>query len=209
MTGAPPIHGDQIPSFLDAAMFMNASASAGYALPHGWFEFGSPKASQLVIYTPVYARVWSEFGCTLRGAGAPAFFSFGKPFADGTAQYATLGGNCVDRRAAPVAVAGGETTTATWSFSLLDEGTLPPENPFPTLNLTLPPALANLSAATQLFAAVHNQFMGWIFGNNPASVPCLQVHYAGSLLDTCDSCARVSETRRAGNGVFLVDSGDV
>jgi hypothetical protein len=175
MTGAAPIYGDQIPSFLDTDMYMNASASAGFVLPRGWYEFGSPNAAQLVVYTPVYARVWSEFTAARGGAAVPAYFSFAKPFADGTAVYASLGGNAVDRRAAPRTPAVGESQQLTWAFTRLEDGARAPEDPFPRLNITLPPALANLSAATQLFALVHNQFMGYIFGNNPASVPCLQV----------------------------------
>jgi len=215
MTGAPPIHGYQIPSFLDSEMFMRGTG--GFPLPGSFYEFGSNTTSQLVVFTPVFARVWSELDATRNGEGAPAYFSFAKPFADGTATHASLGGNLVDRRAGSTPASPGDAQTAEWRLTLVDDGAAPPANPFPTLNLTLPPALANVSAATQLFANVHNQFMGcaqagldasyhdalrtrrvsipaaislhaapalrtpcarrlrsFIFGNNPASVPCLQ-----------------------------------
>jgi hypothetical protein len=65
MTGAPPIHGYQIPGFIDPAMFMNGTA--GFPLQDGFFEFLSPTQAQLLVFTPVYVPMGGNScvaGCT-------------------------------------------------------------------------------------------------------------------------------------------------
>lgn len=47
-------------------------------------------------------------------------------------------------------------------------------SPYAVLNLTLPSGLEELQEATQLFSRVQHMWMGWMFGNNPASSPVLQ-----------------------------------
>lgn len=180
MTGAPPIHGYQIPGFIDPRMFMNGSA--GFPLfatsnpelnPIQFYEFLSPTTEQLLVFTPVYARIWTAATLSsTENTSLPIFWSFAKPFADGTAVHVTLGSQFVDRRSGGLKQQRGSTSLRTWSLTML-EGTAPVES-FPSLNLTLPPTWVNLSIASDLFAHVHSQFMGWVFGNNPASVPCLQ-----------------------------------
>ena len=48
-------------------------------------------------------------------------------------------------------------------------------SPFPALNFSLPPSPTNdnFTALLLQFGSVQNQFNGFLFGNNPASVPCL------------------------------------
>lgn len=111
MTGAAPIHGYQIPSFVNPAMFMDTAASAGFPLYGSsgthFYEFLVPSkqqvrrfkhvnrvsylampAVQLITLTPVVAHLWSEASSSVDGG---PFLSFAKPFADGTAVLATLG----------------------------------------------------------------------------------------------------------------------
>ena len=188
MTGAAPIHGYQIPSFTDPLMFMNGSA--GFALfdPQGehLYEFLSPQTQQQLVFTPALAFVMFSASCdcdVLDGdarASSPIFFSFAKPFADGTAVHASLGVQTVNRSSLPPPPRPPSSYQSI-SISLLMQSSStashtpsPAPTGSPQLNLTLPASLSHLLDATHTFVSVHNQFMGWIFGNNPASVPCLQ-----------------------------------
>ncbi len=187
MTGAAPIHGFQIPSFIDPLMFMNGSTGFELFDPQGvhLYEFLSPQTQQQLAFTPALAYVLLSASCssdTFHGdtpSSPPIFFSFAKPFADGTAVHASLGAQIINRSLPPPPPRPSSSfQTISVSLSMNDVSTdplTPSRAPaLSQLNLKLPPNLSDLLNATQTFVAVHNQFMGWIFGNNPASVPCLQ-----------------------------------
>ena len=171
--GFPPIHGNQIPSWLDIAMRFNESAAAGFALGEGQFEFLSAPA-QTVKWAPTGALM--SFAGTAAGAGAAsdAAFSFAKPAMDGTSHVVTLGLQAAAGRAegAPVSVPAGAALQRGFSLTMLPEGS---GTSFPQLNFTMPAGASNDKFAGLLreFASVQNMFEGFFFGNNPASVSCL------------------------------------
>lgn len=171
--GYPPIHGNQIPSWLDTGMRFNESAGAGFALGEGQYEFLSGP-SQTVKWAPTGALMAYTGVATATGAAAPALtpaFSYAKPAMDGTSRTVSLGVQAVGGRADGSAVALPTGATLTRSFSL---AILPPEAPsnFPTLNFTLP-SNPKFEGLLREFASVQNMFEGFFFGNNPASVVCL------------------------------------
>ena len=99
-TGAPPIHGNQIPSYLDVNTAFNASSGGGFDLlsPGGCFEFLSGAGGwQLVKWAPTDALMNVSYTSVVDGAPQPVWFTFAKPFADGTAQDVSLGGQAIDR----------------------------------------------------------------------------------------------------------------
>jgi hypothetical protein len=76
-----------------------------------------------------------------------------------------VGAETVDRRGGAVLRTRGYTQTQLWTLKLAPHaGTAP-------LRLDLPDRFLNEQARS--LAAVKNSWMGWMFGNNPASVPCL------------------------------------
>ena len=175
--GAPPIHGSQIPSWLDLAMRFNESAGAGYALGEGQYEYLSG-AAQVVKWAPTNARM-AYAGEAAGSAGYAPAFSYAKPAMDGTAEVVTLGvqGLSGAREAgAGVALAPGAVLQRGFSLTLLpEEEGGGGEGGFPSLNFTLPPSPDNdrFAALLREFASVQNMFAGTFAGNNPASVVCL------------------------------------
>ena len=175
--GHPPIHGNQIPSWLDLAMRFNESAGAGFALGEGQFEFLSGPA-QTVKWAPTGALMAFAAGAAGAQGYAPAF-SFAKPAMDGTSRVVTLGvqGLSGAREAgAAVALAPGAVLQRAFSLTLLPQpagtGVQPGPGGFPALNFTLP-GNGKFEGLLREFASVQNMFEGFFFGNNPASVVCL------------------------------------
>lgn len=169
--GSPPIHGNQIPSWLDTEMRFNETAGAGFALGDGQFEFLSAPA-QTVKWAPTGAV--QKFAAAAAGAsGDGAAFSFAKPAMDGTSHTVTLGVQAVGARAAgaPAALPAGAVLTRSFSLTALPDGA----GNFPSLNFTLPASPGNdrFAALVREFASIQNMFEGFLMGNNPASVVCL------------------------------------
>ena len=169
--GHPPIHGNQIPSWLDTAMRFNESAGAGFALGDGQYEFLSASA-QTVKWAPTGALMAFE-GLATGGAGQPGF-SYAKPAMDGTSRTVSLGVQAVAGRAEgqPAALQAGASLQRAFTLAMLPPTAL---GNFPQLNFTMPPSPSNDKFAGLLreFASVQNMFEGFFFGNNPASVVCL------------------------------------
>jgi len=173
-TGGQPLHAQQIPGFVDLAMFFNDSSAGGFDIGNSEFEFLSPTTRQLVRFTPTGALFAVEGAASVGGAPAPALFSFAKPFGDGTA-WCSLGFEIIDPRAgARPALAAGTLATIAVTFHLL-ETDVPTAGPgasnFPSLSVSLP----NTTLQTSMNVLFNTQYslMGWLMGNNPASVPCL------------------------------------
>lgn len=178
--GVPPVYGSQIPGYLNEEMFLNESTGAGFiahgsSSPQRFYEFLTPLpvsgVGQLLKFEPsnipfnVSASVYRP-----ATPSAPVFFSFAKPYQDGTSQTLSFGVQSIDRRSGGgVAVTAGDVQVSTLTLQRLsaDDATLG----LPTLNLTLPNA--TLQELIAQFVSVQNMWNGWIFGNNPASVPCL------------------------------------
>ena len=173
-TGGLPIHSEQIPGFVDLDVFVNATSTGGFDLGNGEFEFLSPNSRQFVRFTPTGALFIVEGAATMGGAPLPALFSFAKPFADGTAPC-SIGFETIDPRVGSrAAPAPGTMQTIEITFNLvetdipLDGGGL---GPFPRMDV----ALSNASLQGQMVQLLGAQYqlLGFIMGNNPASVPCL------------------------------------
>ena len=173
-TGGLPLHAQQIPGFVDLSMFFNDTSAAGFDIGNGEFEFLSSASRQLVRFTPTGALFVVEGAAMLGGVPAPALFSFAKPFGDGTA-WCSLGFEAIDPRVgARPALAAGTVETLSVTFHLL-ETDVPTAGPgksnFPALSVALPNA--TLLASMNVLFNTQYQLMGWMVGNNPASVPCL------------------------------------
>ena len=173
-TGGLPLHSQQIPGFVDLAMFFNASTAGGFDIGNSEFEFLAPASRELVRFTPTGALFVVEGAATVGGAPAPALFSFAKPFADGTA-WCSVGFEVIDPRAGTrPPLAAGEVQTLTITFHLV-ETDVPAAGPgvsnLPSLSVTLPNA--TLAAQMNVLFNTQYQLMGYMMGNNPASVPCL------------------------------------
>jgi hypothetical protein len=173
-TGGLPIHSEQIPGFVDLALFYNQTSAGGFDIGNSEFEFLSPASSELVRFTPTGALFRIDGTATVGGEASPVLFSFAKPFADGTA-WCSIGFETIDPRAgARQALTAGTAQRLTVTFHLI-ETDVPTKGPgagsFPALSVSLPNATLN----TQMNVLFNTQYqlMGWIMGNNPASVPCL------------------------------------
>jgi len=148
----------QIPGFLDIGVLLEGAKM--FPLHVGGteqYEALSTQRRQVIRFSPS--------GLTLESTLETGLFSFAKPFADGTSAYVVLGSETVDR------TRGMETRTAAarqrqrWTLRIPETENLP-------FLLELPDQF--LASESRSFATVHNQWMGWLFGNNPASVPVLQ-----------------------------------
>jgi hypothetical protein len=137
-TGAPPIYGYQIPSWLDpAGAFLNETASgAGFALPlpdggATWYEYGSVNATQLTRWAPIDVHAVLGFDAQVQppllgpcADARGAFFSSAKAPADGTASLMSVGGQTVDRRAsAPCSLPAGTTEVTQLWLDVVYNGT--------------------------------------------------------------------------------------
>ena len=176
-TGGLPIHSQQIPSFVDLDMFLNETSTGGFDTGNAFYEYLSPNPRQYVRFTPSGALFIVEGSAELNGAPLPALWSFSKPFGDGTADC-NIGFESIDPRAGgrgrPWLPVGA---TQTLRMVLHQVETDVPTGggrgagPFPRLSVALPNA--TLDAAMNTLFNTQYQLLGWLMGNNPASVPCL------------------------------------
>ncbi len=146
----------EIPGFLDTEMRLDGIKGFPVEVSAQWYEVVSPRREESIHFAPsnLKAKVRLTSG----------FFSYAKAVADGTASAVTLGAESVDRTGPGKAYEPGAVEKQEWSFA-------PDPIDGSALDVQLPDRFLN----TQLisFAGVYNQWMGWIFGNNPASTPCL------------------------------------
>jgi hypothetical protein len=146
----------EIPGFLDDQMKLDGIKGFPVDVKAQWYEVISSRREQNIHFAP------SNLNAKIRLSTGG--FNYAKAVADGTASAVTLGAESVNRLHASEPRSRGQVQTQDWSFSLTpvsDGG----------LDVHLPDADLN----TQLisFAGVYNQWLGWIYGNNPASTPCL------------------------------------
>jgi hypothetical protein len=172
-TGGLPIHSQQIPSYIDLDMFLNTSSTGGFSIKNSAFEYLSPNSRQTVRFSPTGALFVFEAEAKYNSNSIPLFWSFAKPFADGTT-WCNIGYESVDPRSLPRTVAVGDVQTLSMTMNLVaTEVPVPSDviDPFPAIDAFIP----NSTLASQIatLTAVQYQLNGWIFGNNPASVPCL------------------------------------
>lgn len=172
---------NQCPSFVDITMFMNETSAGGFPYfadnnPNGiaWFEFLSTRLNQQIHLSPsnlafnISVSSCDQFGKCNDGV----FFEFGKPPADGTSGVVSIGLQGVDPRNGPAQRSFGQESIIKIKLDFVRNGEVKPTQ---TLDLTLKFAnQSTLSQQIQDFVSIQNMFMGWIFGNNPASIPALQ-----------------------------------
>lgn len=152
----------EIPGFLDTSMRLAGSAGYPLGVPEReWYECLSDRQQQEIAFAPS--------GVALSSRIETGLFSVAKVCSDGTAPAISFGAQTVDPRSAPAFRSRGFVQKQTWNLKML------PQPGASQLQLSLSDPF--LTGAGKSFAAVHNQWMGWIFGNNPASTPCL--HEAG------------------------------
>jgi Glycosyl-hydrolase family 116, catalytic region len=148
----------QIPGFLDTGMVLDgAKMFPLHSLGAAQYEALSDRRAQTIRLAPS--------GLALESKLESGLFSYAKPFSDGTSPVVAIGAECVDRARGPEARQAGTRQTQVWTLRL----SRTPETLF---ELEIPDRL--LAEQSRSFAAVHDQWMGWLFGNNPASVPVLQ-----------------------------------
>lgn len=178
-SGESPLAGAQVPSVLD--LDMRTNGSRGFALPAGgsarrWYEVLSEAGGGRVLDV-VLAPSRLTLRSTMGGDAVDnaTLFSMARPPSDGTTVIA-LGREGVGRLGpavgadGAVARAAGETHRFTWELDLLGPDVAAPTAPFV---LELGTAEAPRAAAAGALARQYNMWLGWIYGNNPASVPCL------------------------------------
>jgi hypothetical protein len=121
-TGGTPIHGHQIPSFVDRERFVNRSSTGGFGLgtteadhvlPTTAYEYLSPRSRQHVQFSPTGAMFVVDGAATLAGAPRSLLWSFARPFADGTS-WCNFGFEAIDPRGA----GGGGTDDGTAAKNL-------------------------------------------------------------------------------------------
>lgn len=176
-TSGLPIHSEQIPGFVDLDLFLNGSTTGGFDIGNGAYEYLSPRAQQFVRFTPTGSLfLVSGAGSLCGGAPAAPLWSFAKPFADGTT-WCSIGFELIDPRSGPrpPPPPGGCAQSLSMVFSLLETdipvGAGGGLGPFPSMDVTL--SNATLGAQMAQLLGAQYQLLGWIMGNNPASVPCL------------------------------------
>jgi len=111
---------------------------------------------------------WLEFspsGLVVDSQMTTGFFSFVKTTNGGTTKSIVIGSETVDRGGPPVQRQAGMRQQQRWTLRRRANATIVP------FQLTLPDG--DLTAQTRSFAHVHNQWMGWVVGNNPASVSAM------------------------------------
>jgi len=178
-------HFTEIAGFLDPAMQINGKTG----FPTGnWFEAISPVLQKVLVgeanslpgklawlhwsaaaFKPL--AVMQQFiGLSPSGLGLESLletgsFSYAKPASDGTVGAVAIGAETVDRTRGVEVRKKGTKQKQQWTLKLgVNLGAAPFELSLPDKELTV---------HARSFAAVHNQWMGWMFGNNPASVSIL------------------------------------
>ncbi len=146
----------EIPGFLDVDMGLDGIKGFPIESTEQWYEVVSPRREQNIHFAPsnLHAKVRLASG----------FFSYAKSVADGTASAVTLGAESIDRTLPAKAYGRGAVEKQEWSFAIEPAD----KNP---LDVRLPDRALNVQLVS--FAGVYNEWMGWVFGNNPASTPCL------------------------------------
>ena len=164
----------QLWSFFDAALAVNATADAGFPVPPlgryaRWAEAVSPRAAQTLRLSPaglaLELTVASRAGAPFSWSKTPQVWS-GRHDASASTCFGVTG---VDRRSGATAAARGDVWRSSLTLGALraDDGVAP-------LKLSLGPAYADVAAAASRFITTHALASGWVFGNSPTAVTCVQ-----------------------------------
>jgi hypothetical protein len=170
-------HFTEIAGFFDPGMEIQCKSG----FPEGsWFEVISPGNRELVrgaasppgVIGHLFSRDpkalveqligLSPSGLALQSGLETGSFSYAKPASDGTVDAVAIGAETVDRTLGVEVRKKGTRQRQRWTLKLgANMGAAPFEMSLPDEELT---------ADVRSLAGVHNQWMGWMFGNNPASV---------------------------------------
>lgn len=161
-TGMPPevsatggVYFSEIPGFLDLDMELDGDRGFLFDKERRLYEVLSRKRAMEVAFAPS--------GMALEFRMDSGMFSYVKRNVDGTAPCVAVGVEMVDRARGPLRRSRGESQVQELTLALR------PTTPAAPLALSLPDA--GLAAQVSHFATTYNQWFGWMFGNNPASVP--------------------------------------
>jgi hypothetical protein len=154
---APGASFGEIAGFLDPEMQLDSTRAFLLDAKTRCHEVVSPNRTQEIVFAPSLMALESQL--------TEGWFSYAKTPADGTSPYVAIGAETVDRRGGAVLRRRGSTQSQSWTLKLGQHSGIAP------LRLDLPDRWLNEQSRS--LAAVKNSWMGWMFGNNPASVPCL------------------------------------
>lgn len=157
--------GQQIAGFLDSDILLNSTQGFAmmYSSPAPWFEVISLKLKENLRFSPLVVELRNDF--------SSGYFSFSKQQSDGTPPTFAFGIETINRTAQFIGqqIKAGYSVTQTWYLSYN-------ENPdsISELVFNLPASEKDTEQLIQQFGLVHVMYMGFLFGNNPSSVPVLQ-----------------------------------
>lgn len=154
---APGARFSEIAGFLDTEMLLDGTRAFLLDDKTRCHEVISPNRNQEIVFAPSSMALESRL--------TEGWFSYAKTPADGTSPYVAVGSETVDRRGGPILRCRGSVQMQDWTLKLA------PHKGIALLGLNLPDRFLDKQAHSM--AAVMNGWMGWMFGNNPASVPCL------------------------------------
>ena len=147
----------EIASFLDPAAHLQSP---------GLFPLRAPSMGEMTSSTRIQQLHLSPSGLVLESTMKTGYFSFAKDATEGTVAAIVIGSETVDRVQGKNELRrAGTRQVQEWTLRRLEDAPLVP------FQLHLPDD--ELARQTRNFADVHNQWMGWMVGNNPASVSCL------------------------------------
>jgi len=215
-------HFTEIAGFLDLAAQIEGQSKGATGFPEGsWFEVISPGQRELakvasgqpgplawlhwsnLFYKPkaVAAQLiaLSPSGLGLQSLLATGSLSYAKPASDGTVDAVAIGAETVDRARGVEVRKKGTKQKQQWMLKLgVNLGAAP-------FDLSLPDE--ELAAHARSLAAVHNQWMGWIFGNNPASVSILHEMGWYPMIQGLYSIPRAATAALEKQLLFFADTG--
>ena len=132
----------------------------------GLFPLEKPPMGEVISPHRVHRLHLSPSGLVLESTMAAGNFSFAKDSTEGTVRTVVIGSETVNRtHGQPEVRRAGTRQVQVWTLRRNESAPIVP------LELELPDE--ELAKQCRSFANVHNQWMGWMFGNNPASVSCL------------------------------------
>eukprot|EP01013_Petalomonas_cantuscygni_P003624 TRINITY_DN13838_c0_g1_i1.p1 TRINITY_DN13838_c0_g1~~TRINITY_DN13838_c0_g1_i1.p1 ORF type:complete len:904 (+),score=112.54 TRINITY_DN13838_c0_g1_i1:187-2898(+) len=184
---APYIYQAQVAGFLDTDLEMSGatrprsglagSSASGMLWGDRWdglYMFHTPSTAETFKLAPSGAAIVANLSVTRGPRGAPGRVGhfYAKRPCDGTCGSYVLGVAVTDPMGTSMRREAGMVEDVSWGLRL-EVPSFVGDVIRPTSRLAVSMAEEDLLGLTLAFADVHNQWMGFIFGNNPASSPCI------------------------------------